>query len=47
MDAIDAMRTDAARVVAAMEHTDAARRVVEAMERIDAAAGRMDAIETR
>ena len=48
MDAIDAMRADAARVVAAMERTDAAMGVVEAMEQIDAAAKvatAMDAID--
>ena len=45
MDAIDAMRADAARVVAAMERTDAARGVVEAMEQIDAAAKMVTAMD--
>ena len=43
--AIDAMRADAARVVAAMERTDAARGVVEAMEQIDAAAKMVTAMD--
>ena len=45
LDAIDAMRADAARVVAAMERTDAARGVVEAMEQIDAAAKMVTAMD--